>query len=332
MYQIYQHLEEEFDCYFSQYFGESWNIRLWDKLGWLDSTILAGEFKRKGDLFIKEHGLKNDHKARVYNNQYDLVISCSDLIVPKVVRNTKSIWVQEGMTDPVSWKTHFVKTVGLAGYFTEDTSLNGTSNLMDIYCCASQGYKEHFAHWGTDPEKLVVTGMPNYDDADSLKHNDFPFSGYVMVATSDNRELGGKDDRKDFIQDCVKIANGRRLLFKLHPNEQVDRAMTEIRQWTPADTLIFHEGNTDHMIANCEELICQYSTVVYTGIALKKKVHSYFDLDELYSRAPIQNGGKSAAEIAQIARGYIAYEGAGSEFLLDYQKTQKQQDTSKVLA
>jgi hypothetical protein len=59
------------------------------------------------------------------------------------------------------------------------------------------------------------------------------------------------------------------------------------------------------MIANCCELITQYSTVVYVGLALGKKVHSYFDLDELKRLAPIQNGGTSAANIAKICRGIL---------------------------
>jgi hypothetical protein len=78
--------------------------------------------------------------------------------------------------------------------------------------------------------------------------------------------------------------------------------------------MVYHSGNTNHMIANCCELITQYSTVVYTGIALGKKVHSYFDVDELKRLAPIQNGGVSAKNIAQVCRGYIGFEGKKEEF------------------
>jgi hypothetical protein len=65
---------------------------------------------------------------------------------------------------------------------------------------------------------------------------------------------------------------------------------------------IYTDGNTDHMIANCEALICQYSTVVYTGIALNKEVHSYFDLEMLKRLAPMQNGGVSGQNIARLCR------------------------------
>ncbi len=72
------------------------------------------------------------------------------------------------------------------------------------------------------------------------------------------------------------------------------------------------------MIANCSELITQYSTVVYTGIALGKKVHSYFDVEELKRLAPIQNGGTSAKNIAQVCSSYIEFEGRKEEFLAKF--------------
>jgi hypothetical protein len=79
--------------------------------------------------------------------------------------------------------------------------------------------------------------------------------------------------------------------------------------------MIFTDGITDHMIANCEELITQYSTVVYTGIALGKKVHSFFDVEQLKKLAPIQNGGTSAVNIADMIRRYIEFKGTHKEFL-----------------
>ncbi|MBS1530275.1 MAG: hypothetical protein JSU01_08205, partial [Bacteroidetes bacterium] len=105
---------------------------------------------------------------------------------------------------------------------------------------------------------------------------------------------------------------------KLHPNEKFDRAEAEIRQYAPAGTLIYQSGNTSHMIANCSELITQYSTVVYTGLALGKKVHSYFDINELRRLAPLQNGGTSAKNIANICRAYVEFEGDRKAFLKQF--------------
>ena len=167
---------------------------------------------------------------------------------------------------------------------------------------------------GTASSKIVVTGIPNYDNAAALLDNDFPHRGYVMVATSDIRETMRNEDRPAFIQECVRIAGGRQLIFKLHPNEDRERAIAEIRQGAPM-AMIYTEGTTEEMIANCEELITQYSTVVYIGIALGKKVHSYFDVDQLKRLAPIQNGGTSAAAIANLCRRYIEFKGPKDEFL-----------------
>ena len=307
-------LLSDYDCYFSQLYTRHPLIRLAISLGWADRMILAGEFKRKGDAYLKAHGLRNDYARSLYGHDYNLVVLCSDLIVTPDLRQFKTVFVQEGMTDPRTRWARFTHWLGLPGYWAANTAYNGCSNICDIYCAASPGYKEQFGRKGTDPAKIVVTGIPNYDNAAALLNNDFPHHGYVMVATSDIRETMRKEDRPAFIRECVRIAGGRQLIFKLHPNEERERAITEIRQWAPS-ALIYTEGRTEEMIANCEELITQYSTVVYIGIALGKKVHSYFDVEKLKRLAPIQNGGTSAAVIAQLCRRYIEFKGPKEEFL-----------------
>jgi hypothetical protein len=304
----------DYDCFFSQIYSKHPIIRTVVRAGLLDTTILAGEFRRKGDAYLEKHGLRNDYARSVYANEYDLTLLCSDLLVTKELRKGKTIWVQEGMTDPVTVWARTIRRLGLPTYFAANTAYNGCSNTCDLYCAASVGYREQFANRGTSRDKIVVTGIPNYDNAAGLLNNDFPLRGYVMVATSDIRETWNKDDRPAFIRKCVRIADGRPLLFKLHPNEKKERAIAEIRQWAPS-ALIYTEGNTEQMIANCEELITQYSTVVYIGIALGKKVHSYFDVERLKNLAPVQNGGISAALIASLCRSYIEFEGTKEEFL-----------------
>jgi hypothetical protein len=247
------------------------------------------------------------------------VVLCSDLIVTPDLRQFKTVFVQEGMTDPITPWARFTHSIGLPAYWAANTAYNGCSNICDIYCAASAGYKEQFGRMGTDPGKIVVTGIPNYDNAAALLNNDFPHRGYVMVASSDIRETMKKEDRPAFIQECVRIAGSRQLLFKLHPNEEKERAIAEIKQGAP-DALIYTEGKTDEMIANCEELITQYSTVVYIGIALGKKVHSFFDVEQLKRLAPIQNGGTSAAAIANLCRRYIEFQGPKDEFLYTTRK------------
>jgi hypothetical protein len=72
------------------------------------------------------------------------------------------------------------------------------------------------------------------------------------------------------------------------------------------------------MIANCAELITQYSTVVYVGLALGKQVHSYFDINELKRLAPVQNGGTSALNIANICKDLLKTHNTQARLLDEY--------------
>jgi hypothetical protein len=316
MHAIASHLSE-YDCYFSQFYSDDTIINWAVSRGLTDNTILGGQFRKRCDEYLAFHKLKNDYRQRVFNNHYDLVVVCSDLLVPKAIRNSKSIWVQEGMTDKITMLSRLVKAFDFPRYLAGNTSLNGTSNLCDIYCVASDGYKNHFKSLGTDVSKLVITGMPNFDNVNELRYNNFPHRNFVLVATSDIRECLGFDNRRAFIRKAVEIANGRPLIFKVHPNEKRERAIREIKENAPEGTLIYTEGNINHMIVQCEELITQYSTVVYVGLALGKKVYSYFDLDDLNQKLPIQNGGRSASHIAEICRNYIEYKGSKKSFIHD---------------
>jgi hypothetical protein len=59
------------------------------------------------------------------------------------------------------------------------------------------------------------------------------------------------------------------------------------------------------MVANCNTLITQYSSLAFTGISLGKEVHSYFDANLLNRLTPIQNDGSSAKNIADVCRSYL---------------------------
>lgn len=303
MHQVAQQMID-YDCWFSQLFTDSPTVNFLIKhTRLLDNTILSGQFKRNSEDYLKKHNLQIDYQAK--KNEYDLVVYCTDLHVPQRLRNTKTVWVQEGMTDKFTTLSKIVKALKLPPILSGGTSLNGASNVCDIYCAASEGYKKQFSRLGTDAGKIVVTGMPNYDNLNQFADNDFPYRNYVMVATTDMRETFRYENRPAFIKEAVKIANGLKLLFKLHPNEKFDRAYAEIERYAPPGTLIYQTGNTNHMIANCSELITQYSTVVYTGMALGKKVHSYFDKKELEKLMPVQNGGMSAYNIAYVCRSFM---------------------------
>ena len=327
MHQISQHLTE-YDCWYSQFFTDSPFINFFiNKTSLINNTIFSGQFKENSEKYLKANGLQMDYRAKL--NKYDLVVYCSDIHIPKRLRDAKIVWVQEGMTDKYNFISWLVKALKLSPLITGNTSLNGSSNICDIYCAGSEGYKEQFAKLGTNPDKIHVTGIPNYDNVRQFFDNDFPYKNYVMVATTDMRETYRLENRPAFIRKAVKIADGRKLLFKLHPNENFERAEAEIRKHAPKGTLIYRSGNTNHMIANCTELITQYSTVVYVGLALGKKVHSYFDINQLKRLAPIQNEGSSALNIANICRNILEPIGNGLQlqdyYLRDYYYNLEQQ-------
>ncbi len=292
MHGISQHLPQ-FDAYFTPFFCDGLG-KFVQRSGALDFTVLGGRFVRQTTDFLNAHGVDFDYEGR--NGPYDLVVTCSDLIVPRRIRGAKLVLVQEGMTDPETLAFHLVKALRLPRWIAQ-TSTTGLSDAYDIFCVASEGYRNLFVRKGVLAEKIRVTGLPNFDHCESYRQNDFPHRDYVLVATSDMRETFKYENRRKFIAKALRIADGRPLIFKFHPNEEPARATAEVERYAPG-TLCFSSGNTDHMLANCTALVTRYSSVVYVAMALGKEIHSDLPQEYLQSLLPIQNGGKSASNIA----------------------------------
>ncbi len=299
MHEISKKLEPEFECYFTGYYADGllgWAI----DHGFAKMTIAGkkGTFLRQTNQYFADHQLRVDYKGQ--NQNYDLVITCSDMVFPYNIRKNKVILVQEGMTDPDNWALPVARTLKLPLWLSSTAGF-GLSNRYTQFCVASQGYKEHFARRGCNPNKIIVTGIPNYDNIAKYLTNTFPHHGHVLVATTDMRETMKWDDRKRFIKTCVDLAKGRQLIFRLHPNENPERATREIQEGAPG-ALVFTSGDTHEMIANASCLITQHSTVTFIGLALGKEVYSYLDVEALKKMVPLQNGGKSSEAIAGVAR------------------------------
>jgi len=259
------------------------------------SPCLGGRFVRQTMEYLTSHGVAFDCEGR--KGPYELVVTCSDLIVPRRIRCAKLVLVQESMTDPETLAFHLVKALRLPRWIAQ-TSTTGLSDAYGIFCVASEGYGELFVRKGVREEKIRVTGIPNFDNCEAYRQNDFPHRDYVLVATSDMRETFKYENRRKFIEKARRIAAGRPLIFKFHPNEDPLRAATEVELHAPG-TLHFSQGNTDHMLANCEALVPCHSSVVYVAMALGKEIHSDISHEELKRLLPIQNGGKSAFNIAK---------------------------------
>lgn len=292
MHKISKHLSH-YNCFFTPYYADGYIDRLASK-GYLDFSILGGNAYAMTANYLKANNLQVDNRGLA--REYDLVVTCTDLIVQKNIRNSKIVLVQEGMTDPKNIMYYLAKWLNFPRYLAS-TSTSGLSDAYMYFCVASEGYRNFFISNGLNPDKVFATGIPNFDNCKEYYNNTFPYKNFVLVATSDSRETFKIENRKKFIKFSLDIAAGREIIFKLHPNERFDRATKEIKKLAP-NALVYTSGNVHEMIANCDVLITKYSTVVYTGLALGKEVYSKFSLDMLQRLTPIQNNGTSAKNIS----------------------------------
>jgi hypothetical protein len=290
----------EVSCAFTPLYTDGWLSAV---AGWglLEFTTLSGQAREKTLRYLRENALDIDERGE--RGPYDFAVAGTDLVVPRNLRDIPWILVQEGMTDPEDWRYALVRGLGLPRYMG-NTSMTGLSHAYRAFCVASDGFRDLFVGKGVDPAKLHVTGIPNFDDALSLLDNDFPMKGYVLGATSCLRETLKHENRKAFIRKSLEVANGRPLLFKLHPNEDHARARREIEALAPG-AVVMDSGNTDHMVANCTALVTRYSSVVLVALALGKEIHADIPMERLRPLTPVQNGGGSASLIAQVCRRHL---------------------------
>ena len=287
----------ECDAYFTPYYA-SGPLWVMTKLKMLEFTIMGGVFKRITLEYIKKHNLKLDFEGK--NDDYDLVFTSQDLIVPRNIKKIKTILVQEGMTDPPDWRYHVTRVLGL-GRWCASTSMTGLSHQYDYFCVASEGFREQFIDRGVNPSKIRVTGIPNFDDFNNLRNLEFEHKNFVLVATSDIRETTKYENRKKFLLNAKTIAGNRKIIVKLHPNEIVKKRTAEVKKYLP-EALVYHGTSIDPMIANCDILVTRFSSTIFPALALGKEVYSNIDIQDIKRLIPLQNGGTSAKAIAEVAR------------------------------
>jgi len=315
MHQIAQQLVE-CDCLFSTYYDDGYPNTL-KRLRLTEATPMGYKLSARTLAYLERHNLAVDQAG--HNGRYDLVVTCSDLVVPGNIRRYPIVLVQEGMTDPEGFWYHAWRKYPWLPRWLAGTAVTGLSDQYTLFCVASDGYKRHFVTRGANPDKIVVTGIPNFDNCRRFLNNTFPFRDYVLVCTSDVRETFGREDRKAFILKAVRIANGSPLIFKLHPNERVGRAQREIERYAP-DARVYVTGPTEEMIANCSVLITRFSSTAYVGLALGKEVHSDFDLEDLREKMPVQTGAAAEAIAAVCRRLLNGVEQAADEHRARYRR------------
>lgn len=299
MHQISGHLSQ-YDQAFSPFYCNGID-ELARRLGLMEFTIIGHKLASRCRQYLQDHHLTIDYQGK--NQPYDLVLTCSDVYMQKNIRKNKIVLVQEGITDPETFAYHLVRRFRFLPLWLAGTAATGLSDAYRYFCVASEGYRDFFVRKGVHPEKIVVTGIPNFDDCQRYLTNTFPHRNYVLVCTSPLREIFRGEDRPAFIHKAVQIAAGRPLIFKLHPNENAKRAIHEIKQHAPG-AVVFTTGSAEEMIANCDVLITRFSSCAFVGLALGKETYSDYPMDEMRRLMPVQNQA-AAANIAQVCRGLL---------------------------
>ncbi len=266
----------------------------------LEFVALGHDFRRRCLAYLRQHELPIDLGGM--RGGYDLVVTCSDLIVPSNIAGIPLVGVQEGMIDP---KLFWWRVMELLPWlklprWAAGTACTGLSQAYDAYCVASEGYRRDFVDRGAPAERLIVTGLPNFDHFAGYVRPGHWIEGCVLACTSDGRETFRRDDRKRFIDWALEIAGDRPLVFKFHPNERMNRAVDEVRRWAPRARALT-SGSGEVLAANCHTLVTEWSTLAYVGLALGKPTYSYRDLEAHRAMLPDQNG-RAARNIAGVCR------------------------------
>lgn len=298
----------EHEAYFSPFFATGF-LGFLNRLKLIEYTIVGEVFKRNALNYIKENKLNLDYRAK--RDDYDLVIISQDITFPSNIKKFKTILVQEGMTDPPDWRYHVTRFLHLYRWCAS-TSMTGLSHQYDYFCVASEGFRKQFIERGINANKIRVTGIPNFDNLNEMKELKFEHKNFVLVATSDIRETLKYENRKKFIKYALKIANGRKLIFKLHPNENVKKRIAEIKKYAP-DALVYHGVSIDPLLANCDVFITKFSSTIFPAFVLGKEVHCAIDNEELKKLVPIQNNGTSAKNVAEIANELLESSHSGTK-------------------
>jgi hypothetical protein len=267
----------------------------------LEFTIIGAKLAERCDEYLRAQDLAVDYRAQ--RGPYDLVVTCSDVFVQRNIRGNRIVLVQEGVTDPENTTFRLVQRHRSLPLWIAGTAATGLSDAYRAFCVASDGYRDLFIRKGAKAERIVVTGIPNFDNCERYRDNRFPHRNYVLVCTSPLREVFRGEDRPTFIRNAVAVAHGRPMIFKFHPNEDLARAEKEVRRHAPG-ALAFRDGCAEEMIANCDVLITRYSSTAFVGLALGKETYSDFPAEELRRLLPEQNK-RAAANISDVCRHVI---------------------------
>ncbi len=139
----------DMSCYFTPFYADG-NLEWLRKAGLLEFTILGGSHRKATQDYLKHNNLPVDVGGK--RHKYDLVVTCTDLFVPRNVHGKRLVLVQEGITEPETWVYHLVRNLNLPRYLA-NTAATGLSDSYDVFCVASPGYRDFFIRKGVKAEE-----------------------------------------------------------------------------------------------------------------------------------------------------------------------------------
>ena len=295
MHQISEHLPEHEQA-FSPYYCDG-PTEILRRLGLIEFTIAGNKLAGRCRGYLQSHGLPIDYQGRER-----AVRPGGDLHgpVPSEEHPRQPDRAGPGGDHGPGIAVRFISS-SASGSFRAGWRARrrpGSAIAYRAFCVASEGYRDFFIRKGVRPEKIVVTGIPNFDDCRRYRRNDFPYRHYVLACTSPLREIFRREDRAAFIRRAVELAGGRRAHLQAAPERERRARHPRDPPARAGRARCSRPGSAEEMIANCDVLITRFSSTAFVGLALGKETYSDFDLDELRRLMPVQNGA-AAPRIAQ---------------------------------
>lgn len=177
MHQVAAELPEH-DRFFTPYYCTGL-LELARRRGLLEMTIAGNKLATRCLSYLESQDLRIDPRGEL--GDYDLVVTCSDQVIPGNVIGRPIVLVQEGILDPITPIFHLARLLPIVPRWLAGTAATGQSNAFRRFCVASEGYRRFFERHGVDAAKIVVTAIPNFDDCRRYLVNGFPHRDYVLA-------------------------------------------------------------------------------------------------------------------------------------------------------
>src|SRR5579885_3283205 len=88
----------EVEAWFTPYYADG-AVEWMRRRGLCERTIIGSAWRKECQDYLQRNGLNVDHEGRAHLDDYRLVVTCSDLFVPRNIQDKKIVCVQEGMMD-----------------------------------------------------------------------------------------------------------------------------------------------------------------------------------------------------------------------------------------